>query len=155
MRFADEHTLTFGRLFLLLFFIANSGFTVVLYNCSMAPRATTNEMSGMSCCEGMACCTGAGCEDAARPQAPVGHVVRVDQQCLTATMAGGSLTEPTIVEKAFNGQQILKADPLWAVVYEPVIGSGLDLPGFHLVSASSNVSRSSVETYVLNVSFLI
>ena len=155
MRFANKHTLTFGRLFLLLFFIANSGFTVVLYNCSMAPRATTNEMSGMSCCEGMACCTGAGCEDAARPQAPVGHVVRVDQQCLTATIAGGSLTEPTIVEKGFTGQQILKADPLSAVVYEPVIGSGLDLTGFHLVSASSNVSRSSVETYVLNVSFLI
>lgn len=155
MGFLNKHTPAFGRFFLLLFMLANSGFTAVLYHCTMTQCATTDEMSGMACCAGMACCTCASCEDMAGPQAAVGHMVRVDQRCLTATIAGGSLNEPTIVEKGFTGQQILKADPLSVVVYEPVIGSGLDLTGFHLVSASSNVSRSSVETYVLNVSFLI
>jgi hypothetical protein len=161
MRFANKHTLTFGRFFLLLFCIANSGFTVVLYNCSMTHRATTNEMSGMSCCEGMECCTCALCKDAAGPrgpsgpQTPVGHVVTLDQQCMTVTIAGGTLTEPTIVEKSFTGQQSIKAALQPAAVCATAVVSRPNLPALDLASASTNVATSSVETYVLNASFLI
>jgi len=155
MRFLDRHTLTFGRLFLLLFFVANSGFTVVLYNCSMTHRATTNEMSGMSCCQGMDCCTCALCKDAAGSQAPASQRVTLDQQCMTVTIAGGTLTEPTIVEKGFTGQQIIKAVLLPGAVCATAVDSRPDLPALRLASASTNVATSSVETYVLNAAFLI
>jgi hypothetical protein len=155
MRFLDRHTLTFGRLFLLLFFVANSGFTIVLYNCSMAHHPTTNEMSGMSCCQGMDHCTCALCKDAAGSQAPVSHGVTLDQQCMTVTIAGGTLTEPTIVEKGFTGQQIIKAALLPATVCATTVDSRPDHAALRLASASTNVATSSVETYVLNAAFLI
>jgi len=155
MRLINKHISTFGRFFLVLFFIANSGFTVVLYHCSMTHRAMADESSGMTCCAGMACCTCASCEDLAGPQTPATHVVTVNQQCMTATIAGGNLVEPTIVAREFNGQQILKADLLPGAVYETGIGSGLSLAIRHLATTASNVSTPSVEKYVLNASFLI
>jgi hypothetical protein len=160
MRFTSLHTLTIGRLFLLLFLVANSGFTVVLYNCSMAHRATTSEDSG-TCCGGMDCCPCAFCEDApapqnpAGPQVPVGQVVTLDQQCMTVTVAGGSLTDPTIVEKGFTGQQIIKAALLPVSVCAPAVDSRSNQPAHDLAASSTNVATSSVETYVLNASFLI
>jgi hypothetical protein len=112
----------------------------------------THEMSAMACCAGEDDSTSASCEDMAGPQA---HRVTVSQPCMTALVAGGNLPEPTIVEKAHNGQQILKCDLLPTAVYEMAIGSRLDRPVFHLASSASNVSTSSVETYVLNATFLI
>jgi hypothetical protein len=155
MRFLNEHILGLGRHFLVLFFLANSGFTVVLYHCTMTQCTMTDEMSGMACCSGKNGCTAGSCEDMAGSQAIVAHTSAVDQPCRTATVIGGYQTEPTVVEKEFNGQQILKADLLPASLYETAIGSRLDLPVFHPASSASNVSTSSVETYVLNASFLI
>jgi hypothetical protein len=115
----------------------------------------TDEISGTACCAGMAGCTSASCEDAAGSQAPFAHAVTVEQQCMMATVAGGSLTEPTIVEKEYNGQQTLKADVLPSAVYDSAIGSRVDLSVFKLSSSRSNFSTPSVEKYVLNATFLI
>lgn len=150
MRFLNRHILTIGRLFVLLFFLANSGFTVVLYNCTM-----TDEMCGMSCCTGLDDCSAETCQDMEGPQTPAAHTITVDQPCQTATVVGGYRTEPTVLEKEFNGRQIIKVDLLPTSVYETAIGDRFDLPAFHLVSAASNVSPPSVETYVLNATFLI
>ncbi len=155
MRILNNHILAFGRFFLLLFFLGNSGFTAVLYHCTMSTCTTTEEMSGTGCCAGMACCTCVSGGETAGLQSSVEHGVTVAQRCLTATLAGGNLTEPTIVEKAFNGQQSFKVDLLAATLYETVIDSGLDLSVSHLASAASKVSKSSVEKYVLNATFLI
>ena len=155
MRLINKHMSALGHLFLLLFFLANSGFTVVLYHCTMAHCAMTDELSGKACCTGKDECTTESCEDEAGPQGPVAHPVTVDQRCMTATIAGGNLTEPTIVEKALNSQQILKADQLPTAIFGTAIGSRLNPPAFHLASSASNVFTSSVETYVLNATFLI
>jgi hypothetical protein len=150
MRFLNKYIFGLGRHFLVLFFLANSGFTVVLYHCTM-----TDEMCGMSCCNGTNDCPPGACEDMDGPQTPAMHAITMAQPCQTATVIGGYQTEPTVVEKEFNGQQILKADLLPTSLYETAVGSRLDLPAFHLASSASNVSTSSVETYVLNASFLI
>ena len=74
---------------------------------------------------------------------------------MIATIAGGGFTDPTIVEKEFNGQQILKADLLGNAWYETTKNSLLDLSVSYSLLSSSRVSTSSVETYVLNATFLI
>jgi len=155
MRLLNKHILGFGRLFLVLFFLANSGFTVVLYHCTMTQCAMTDALSGMACCVGMDCCNAGSCDDVAGLQATVAHAVTVNQPCQTTTVVGGYQTEPTVVEKQFNGRQIINVDLLATSVFETAIGPRVDLPAFHLASAASNVSPPSVETYVLNASFLI
>jgi hypothetical protein len=150
MRFPNRHILTIGRLFVLLFFLANSGFTVVIYHCTM-----TGEMCQMSRCNGTNDCPAGACEDMDGPQTPATHAVTVDQPCQTATVIGGYQVDPTVIAKEFNGKQIIKIDLLPASALETTIGDRLDLPTFHLASAASNVSTPSVETYVLNSTFLI
>jgi hypothetical protein len=150
MRLLNKHILTFGRLLLVFFFLANSGFTVVLYHCTMA-----DEMCGMSCCDGKNDSQAGACEDMDGPQTPATHPVTVDQPCQTVTVLGGYQVDPTVVAKAFDGRQIIKIDLLPNFVYQTAIGDRVDLPAFHLVSAASNVSTPSVETYVLNATFLI
>jgi hypothetical protein len=74
---------------------------------------------------------------------------------MTITVAGGSFTEPTIAEKEFTGQQVLKTDLLSNAVYETAISSRIDESIFNLHSSASDISTSSVEKYVLNAAFLI
>jgi len=155
MRLLNKHILGFGRFFLALFFLANSGFTIVLYHCTMTQCAMTDAISGMACCVGMNCCNAGSFDDAAGPQATVAHAVTLKQLCQTTTVVGGFHAEPTVVEKQFNGRQIMDVDLLPTSVFETAIGPRLDLRAFHLASAASNVSPPSVETYVLNASFLI
>jgi hypothetical protein len=156
MRLLDKHIPGFGRLFLVLFLLlANSGFTVILYRCTMSQCAMKDEMSGMPCCAGMACCTAASCEDMCGPHTPSANVVTVNRPCQTATVVGGYQIDPTVVEKQFNGRQIIKIDLLPTSVFESAIVPPDDLPAFHFAFAASNVSSPPVETYLLNASFLI
>jgi hypothetical protein len=157
MRLVDKHICGSTRLFLVLFFLANSGFTVVLYRCTMTQCAMTDSVSGMACCAkvGMDCCTAGSCEGVAAPQVAVADAVTMDQPCETATVVGGYQTDPTVVEKQFDGRQIFTVDLLPTSAFEGGIGPRADLPAFHFTSTASNVSPPSVETYVLNASFLI
>lgn len=150
MRLLHRNILTIGRLFVLLFFLANSGFTVVLYHCTM-----TDEMCDMSCCAGTGECGAGTCQDMEEGRAPATDAHAVAQPCETATVVGGYQTEPTVLEKEFTGRQIIKYDLLLPSVFETAIADRVDLPAFHIVSAASNVSPPSVETYVLNATFLI
>jgi|GEM_PF-1630514 len=157
MRLVDKHICGFSRLFLVLFFLANSGFTVVLYRCTMTKCAMTGSVLGMECCSKarMDCCTAGSCEEVAVPQVAVADAVTMDRPCETATVAGGYQTDPTVVEKQVNGRQLLTVDLLPTSAFETGIGPRVDLPAFHFTSTASNVSPPSVETYVLNASFLI
>ena len=155
MTFFSKHTPAFGRSFLILYLLANSGFTVVVYRCTMPHCETAGDISGTACCTGMADCTSASCPELVGSQSPVVGAVTVCQPCIIATIAGGSFTDPTIVEEEFNGQQILKADLLGNAWYETTKNSLLDLTISYSLLSSSRVSTSSVETYVLNATFLI
>jgi hypothetical protein len=146
----NKNILGFSRLFLMLFFLANAGFTVVLYHCTM-----TEEMCGMSCCVGINDCAAGTCQDMDRSQTPETKFVKVDRPCQTATVVGGVQNEPKVVEKQFNSRQIISIDLLPSSVFEAAIGPRVDLPVFHFTSTASNFSPPSVETYVLNASFLI
>lgn len=143
MTFLHRNILTIGRLFVLLFFLANSGFTVILYHCTM-----TDEMCDMSCCAET-------CQDMEEGCGPATDAIGVGQPCQTTTVVGGYQTEPTVLEKEYTGRQIIKYDLLLPSVFETAIADRVDLPAFHIVSAASNVSPPSVETYVLNATFLI
>ncbi len=150
MNLINRHSPGFGRFFLALFLLANSGFTVVLYHC-----AITDEMCGTSCCKGTDCCTASSCEVKSGQQAPVAPAFSLYHPCQTAAVAGGYQTGPTVLEKQFNGERIIKSDLLPASVFQTVIGNPANPAAFRTVSVASNVSPSSVETYVLNSTFLI
>lgn len=155
MRFVNKHILPFGRLFLSLFFLTNSGFTVVMYHCTMTGCSMTDDKTGMMCCSESTECADESCDLDAGMQTAATHVVAVDQQCMTSIIVGGNIVDPTVVEKPFSGEQILKSDLLSTAVSELPIGPRVDLPAFLLTSSAVNTSTPSVETYVLNSTFLI
>ncbi len=150
MRILNNHIAGFGRLFVVLFLLTNSGFTVVLHHCTM-----TDQTCGMPCCAGTQDCPGGSCEDMDGPQPPPAHIVIVEQPCMTATVVGGYETEPTVVEKVADGRQNTATNVLPPSVLESAVDDRIDLPPFHSATASPKVSPSSVETYVLNSTFLI
>ena len=115
----------------------------------------TDDKTGMMCCSESTECADESCDLDAGMQTAATHVVAVDQQCMTSIIVGGNIVDPTVVEKSFSGEQILKSDLLSTAASELPIGPRVDLPAFLLTSSAVNTSTSSVETYVLNSTFLI
>ena len=145
MRFLYRHILTLGRLFVLLFFVANSGFTVVLYHCTM---------------EEMDCCTtpneqmSDACSMMDPPQASSGPVLTAGDNCHSVIVAGGLKTDPTVVEKE-SVSRVIKIDLVAGFVpYLEVSNVSSQAPSFS-TAAPQNTSPPAVETYVLNSTFLI
>jgi hypothetical protein len=145
MRFLNRHILTIGRLFVLLFFLANSGFTVVLYHCTM---------------EEMDCCTtsddqmSGACSMMDPPQASSGPLVTGSDDCHSVIIAGGLRIDPTVVEK----ESVARANKVDLVAaFAPDLAISPVSFKFQppLSTASQNASPSAVETYILNSSFLI
>jgi hypothetical protein len=94
------------------------------------------------------------CEESARPQTGTEYPLTVGKQCRTATLAGATVADPTILEKTFSGRLLTNCDCLPVPVLASAITSRPDLSAFHSITPS-NISRSSVEKYVLNAAFLI
>ena len=145
MRSLNRHLLTIGRLFVLLFFLANSGFTVVLYHCTMGE---------MDCCgtsdDGMSC----GCSMMDPPQISSGPSITAGISCQSLIVAGGLKTDPTVVEKE-SAARLLKVDLVPAFTPDfTSFTTTCQLQPFSLPSLR-DVSPHTVETYVLNSAFLI
>jgi hypothetical protein len=145
MRFLNRHLLTIGRLFVLLFFLANSGFTVVLYHCTMGE---------IDCCgtsdNDMSC----ACSMMDPPQTSSGPSITAGINCQSVIVAGGLKTDPTVVEKE-SAARLLKVDLVAA--FAPDFAGSTITSQFQPVSLPSarDVSPPTVETYVLNSTFLI
>jgi hypothetical protein len=145
MRFLNQHILTIGRLFVLLFFLANSGFTVVLYHCTM---------------EEMECCTtsdgqmSGACSMMDPPQTPSGPAVTSGDNCQSMIIAGGLKTDPTLLEKESVGR-VIKLDLVPAFTPDFAFSTVFPQVQPFSLTASQNVSPPAVETYVLNSTFLI
>ena len=145
MKFLNGHILAIGRLFVLVFFLANSGFTVVFSHCTM---------QDMDCCttpeQGMS----GACGMMDPPQPSGGLSVTAGDDCQKVIVAGGLTVDPTVVEKE-SAQRVVRVELFAAFTadleFSPV-SSQLHEP---CPSASQNVSPPSVETYILNSSFLI
>jgi hypothetical protein len=90
-----------------------------------------------------------------RPQTSATHAITVEQPCQAATVLGGYQVDPTVVAKDVNGLQLIHSDLLPVSAFETSTGDPVVSSSFRLVSAASNASTPSVETYVLNASFLI
>lgn len=149
MHLLNRHILTLGRLFLVLFFVANSGFTVVERYCTMAI-----ENQGKACADEDDCCSAATCKDEVAPRPQEAPSLTVSMSCHVVSIAGGLQGDPTIVEKGSNVPYInvplFLAPDLPLAIYHQADRS------LHLLSpASVDVSPHSVETYVLNSTFLI
>ena len=145
MTFLYRHIPAIGRLFVLLFFVANSGFTVVLYHCTMEEKdccTTSNEH--LSC--------DFGTMDL--PQTPGVPSVTTGDNCHSMTIAGGVKTDPKVVEKE-SVTRVIKVD--LAATFTPVFALSTvpSLQQPFSSTASQNASSPSVETYVLNSTFLI
>jgi hypothetical protein len=145
MRFISQYSPTIGRLFLVLFFLANSGFTVVLYHCTMGD---------LDCCsksdEEISC----ACSTMNLPQSSSRPAVTSGDACHSMTIAGGLKTDPTVVEKE-SAARVIKVDLVPA--FTP--NSQLSTASLPVQSSSStaipNILPPAVETYVLNSTLLI
>ncbi len=150
MRFFDRHTSLLAATLLVLFFVANSGFTVLISHCTMCGDAEEvacccqGETSQAEACPNSGWGTGTG-ETLAGYAAP----------CLVVTIAGGLQTEPTILEKESGVRHVLKA----ALPEEPAFdlwsGQNPDLSHTHFPPAAFRTLPSSVEKYVLDLTFRI
>jgi hypothetical protein len=145
MRFLSQHIPTIGRLFVLLFSLANSGFTIVLYHCTM---------EDMDCCSRSEETTSCACSMMDPPQSSSGPSVTSGDTCHSMTIAGGLKTDPTVVEKK-SAARVIKMDLVAS--FPPNLAPSTVSPQFqfHSSTASVNVSPPAVEKYVLNSTFLI
>ena len=150
----NNHIAPFRHFILALFFLANSGFTVVLYHCTVTVCPMGQELPAMSCCSGDHGCTCGMCEEAARPRTAGEHSVTLSRQCQTATVAGGNISEPTILNKTITGRVLANPDCPAVHSHSLATAPRFEFSVFHM-SIPSNVSTSSVEKYVLNAAFLI
>jgi hypothetical protein len=145
MRFLNRHLPTIGRLFVLLFFVANSGFTVVLYHCTMGEMdccATSDDEMSRACCA----------MDPA--QASSGPSITAGINCQSVIIAGGLKTDPTVVEKE-SVARLLKVDVLGTFAPGLALSTVTSRLQPFSLTAVRGVSPPTVKTYVLNSTFLI
>jgi hypothetical protein len=145
MSLPNRHIRGIGRVLILLFFLANSGFTLVLRHC------TTGMMECRSASDGhmaSACCM------MDPPLTPGDHAFTAGNRCHSVEVAGGLKTDPTLVENV-RVAHVTKLD--MTGILTPSLSSSDNSAHFpHVVTtAPHTVSASPVETYVLNETFLI
>ncbi len=145
MKFLEPHIVAIGRVLVLMFFLASSGFTVVMYSCTMQDMGccgtAKEEMSGT-------------CTMMDMSQGTNGPSVSSGEKCSSLSIAGGLKTDPTIVEKASTHRETI-------VDHSEQIVPLFSLPAadfnsqIHPFIASPNLSPPAVEKYVLASTFRI
>jgi hypothetical protein len=140
----------FGPIYLVLalFVLANSGFTLVLYQCTMCDQADT-----APCCISSDQCGSECLPEADANLAGDALLGQGAMTCMVMTAIGGVPTDPATVEKYSRTAQISRPDsasPVSDGMMIPVIPS--------TTSSAHSLPRSSppqVEKYVLNETFRI
>jgi hypothetical protein len=145
MRSLTRHILIIGRLFVLIFFLANSGFTVVLYHCTMGD---------MDCCGTSDDDMSVACGMMDVPPTSSGPSITSGFNCLSVIIAGGLRTDPTVVEKE-SAARLLKVDLIAAFNPHSALSTGTPQVQPFSPVAAPDVSPPTVERYVLNSTFLI
>jgi hypothetical protein len=149
MQFLNRHILAIGRLFLALFFVANSGFTIVQRYCTMA-----HENHGEACTDDNDGCSAATCNDEGVPPPATAPAITENMSCHVVSIGGGLPSDTTNVEKESSARHI-SAPLLLAPIPDLGVIIHVDRSLHHLSPAFANVPLHSVETYVLNSTFLI
>ncbi len=145
MNSINRHMVVLGRLFLLMFFVANSGFTVALDFCTMGD---------MSCCSKPEHHKADACNMMDAPQASGDQVISSDNSCHVITVARVLKTDPTVIHNDFYSR-LAKVDLIAAIVPHFAVSPVMGLSPWLSPGKSSSNPPPAVETYVLNASFLI
>ena len=151
MQFLNRHILVLGRLFLVIFIVATSGFSVVMTYCTMSDGGACPMASGNDDDQDWS----GTCADHTSQQGATHAALSNNYACMLTTVAGGLQTDPTTIEKVSHRQELTKLVVLPAAVPLQMSSLILDRPFSHYSSAGPNVSPPSVEKYVLNATFLI
>lgn len=153
MQSLNRHILVLGRLFLAIFIVANSGFSVALTYCAMSDTDACSMATANSDDQNMS----GTCDDHASPsQANREVAFSQNDPCMLTTVAGGLQTDPTTVEKQSAARNVLEKLADLAFDAPVLVSNQLNGQNFSLFSPSTtNVSPPSVEKYVLNATFLI
>jgi len=141
-----KHIVLATRLLVILFIVANSGFTAVIRQCTMEPAHR------------MDCCAGSG-ETKSSPNAGSHNqgeatIAGVLPDCIISTVVGGISNSPALLEKenTIHSSKIITPIPLFAqpAFFNTIIKQSFHSPNRHLV-----LLPLSAEKCVLNSTFLI
>lgn len=142
MKSFPGHILSLGRVLAVITFLANSGFTTILHNCTMV---------SMSCCDAPSETNHKDCgESLPADSAPS---IQSNSVCHTNTVVGGVTTNPAVFEK--NGKSDLKKSVLEVTLLVSPTTLSQDFASSSFPAVTTPVFLPSVEKYVLNSTFLI
>jgi hypothetical protein len=145
-----RHIHIFTLVLLVLFVLANSGFTLVLYHCTMAENNP-----GMQCCATEGNAPGTGCGDVNSPASGNTLSLYGDGPCRVMSVAGGLRVDPTVLEKHLGDWHPTQVVLLGECFLDAAPVSPLDSFSADSAAEDANAGTSAVETYVLNSTFLI
>lgn len=150
MRLINKHILALGRLSLIVFALANTGFTFVLYECTMSGAADVT-----ACCDDLRTTIAGNCPEMGSPDPTEATLAANYPSCMVTTVVGGLQTDPKFVEKVSFTPQLTKIG--FVPVTLSVLSNGpyLDRPFCLHSSVDTNISPPSVQKYVLTGAFLI
>jgi hypothetical protein len=138
-----KHTKPLQLIFAGLVFLASSGATAVIRECSMET---------CSCCNTASCDNDDVCSQTA-PAASSAHSIKAEFTCHMTTLVGGLAIQQAVVEQAHK-QQLNKAVAGCAISSHCTLSAR----SYHASSAqllTYAVSSPAVEKYVLNSAYLI
>lgn len=145
-----QHIIVIGRLLIVLFVLANSGFTAVLHQCAMGGDQSAQSQP-VECCSIPSENSRSACEV---PQATPSSSIVSQFTCHTNTVVGGLVGTSALLEKQSKTQPSKLGE--WSgnlaqqTVFKPIINHSFTLAYFAV-----DISPPSVEKCVLNSSFLI
>lgn len=143
MRYISKHIFLVTRALALATFLASSGFTTIVHNCTMEVPVcceVPKEIEHKDCGESL--------------PANTGLAVRSDAACHTNTVVGGVTTNPAVLEKdAKSG--VKKLEIAESIVTTSVANFNQLRTPLSSFSNDTPVFLPSVEKYILNASFLI
>lgn len=151
MRRFPKHIVVVGRFLIVLFVLANSGFTAVLHQCAMGGDQSARSNQTIECCSTSSENSRSACEvSQATPSLSIVNLFT----CHTNTVVGGLVGTSALLEKEIKTQLSKLGE--WSghlaqqTVFKPIINQSFTLAYFAI-----NTSPPSVEKCVLNSSFLI
>ncbi len=133
-----------GRLFILVFFLAASGFTVVLHHCTEQEQACCPTSDHGSC----ACAMTDPSQSSDTPSVYAGDC------CDSVLIAGGLKIDDMVVEEE-SATRVVKPELVKTLTAGSLSLTLAPMRIPHSWITSFNIAPPTVETYVLNSTFLI
>ncbi len=143
MGYFSKYTLFVGRALALATFLASSGFTAIVHNCTMEVPV---------CCEAPKEINHKDCGESVPANKEL--AVRSNAACHTNTVVGGVTTNPAVLEKD-GKSDVKKLQIAESIVSASIVRLDQLHTPLNFFSDDTPVFLPSVEKYILNASFLI